>query len=173
ALGANRFRVMRQLLTESLLLAAGGGVLGFLLAVWLTSLTAAIKLPVDVPLAAELHVDVRGFAFEGRVSLASGLLFGFLPAWQASKTDLASALKNETSFGSPQRSRLKSSLIVLQVALSLVLLIGGALMLRALRQAQTISLGFDPERAVEMSFDLRLQGYQSAHGPHIQKRLLQ
>src|SRR5262249_23384049 len=119
------------------------------------------------------HVDVRVFAFAGLVSLATGLLFGLLPAWQASKTDLASALKNETSFGAPQRSRLKSSLIVLPVALSLVVLIGGALMLRALRQAQTINLGFDPERAVEMSFDLRLQGYESAQGREFQKLLLE
>ena len=172
ALGASRFRVMRQLLTESLLLAAGGGVLGFLMAVWLARLTVTIKLPIDVPLATELHVDIRVFIFAALISLATGLLFGLLPAWQTAKTDLAAALKNETSFGNPHRSRLKSGLIVLQVALSLVLLIGGGLMLRALRQAQTINLGFDPRRAVEMSFDLRLQGYDSAQGREFQKRLL-
>ncbi|MGH9937358.1 MAG: ABC transporter permease, partial [Blastocatellia bacterium] len=173
ALGANRFRVMRQLLTESLLLALAGGVLGFLLAVWLAKLTAAIKLPIDVPLATELQVDIRVFIFAGLVSLATGLLFGLLPAWQTTKTDLAQALKNDASFGSPHRSRLKSGLIVLQVALSLALLIGGGLMLRALRQAQTINLGFDPRRAVEMSFDLRLQGYDGAQGREFQKRLLE
>ena len=173
ALGANRFRVIRQLLTESLLLAVGGGVLGLLLAVWLARLTVKIKLPIDVPLSTELHVDIRVFVFACLVSLVTGLLFGLLPAWQATKTDLASSLKNETSFGSPQRSRLKNGLIALQVALSLVLLVGGGLMLRALRQAQTINLGFDPERAVEMSFDLRLQGYDSAQGREFQKRLLE
>src|SRR5262245_7129017 len=173
ALGANRFRVMRQLLTESLLLAACGGVMGLLLAVWLAKLIVTVKLPIDVPLATELHVDIRVFVFAGLISLATGLLFGLLPAWQATKTDLASSLKNETSFGGPQRSRLKSGLIVLQVALSLVLLVGGGLMLRALRQAQTINLGFDPQRAVEMSFDLRLQGYDSAQGREFQKRLLE
>src|SRR5215831_4507229 len=173
ALGANRFRVIRQLLTESLLLAAGGGVLGFLLAVWLAKLTAAIKLPIDVPLATELHVDIRVFIFACLVSLATGLLFGLLPAWQATKADLAQALKNDASFGSPHRSRLKSGLIVLQVALSLALLIGGGLMLRALRQAQTINLGYDPQRAAEMSFDLRLQGYDSGQGREFQKRLLE
>jgi predicted permease len=173
ALGASRFRLMRQLLTESLLLAAGGGVLGFLMAVWLARLTAAIKLPIDVPLATELHVDIRVFIFACLVSLATGLLFGLLPAWQATKADLAQALKNDASFGSPHRSRLKSGLIVLQVALSLALLIGGGLMLRALRQAQTIDLGYDPRRAIEMSFDLRLQGYDSAQGREFQKRLLE
>lgn len=173
ALGANRFRVMRQLLTESLMLAVSGGVLGFLLAVWLAKLTAAIKLPIDVPLATELHVDIRVFAFACLISLATGLMFGLLPAWQATKTDLASALKNDASFGSPHRSRLKNGLIVLQVALSLALLVGGGLMVRAMRQTQTINLGFDPQRAVEMSFDLRLQGYDSDQGREFQKRLLE
>jgi macrolide transport system ATP-binding/permease protein len=173
ALGANRFRVMRQLLTESLLLAAAGGVLGFLLAVWLAKLTAVIKLPIDVPLATELHVDIRVFAYACLISLGAGLLFGLLPAWQATKADLASALKNDASFGSPHRSRLKSGLIVLQVALSLALLVGGGLMARALQQAQTVNLGFEPQRAVEMSFDLRLQGYDSAQGREFQKRLLE
>ena len=165
ALGANRFRVIRQLLTESLLLAGGGGALGLLMAVWLTKLTAAIKLPIDVPLATELHVDIRVFVFAGLVSLGAGLLFGLLPALQATKTDLAQALKNDASFGSPHRSRLMSGLIVLQVALSLALLIGGGLMIRALRQAQTINLGYDPQGAIEMTFDLRLQGYEQRSGP--------
>ena len=173
ALGANRFRVMRQLLTESLLLSAAGGVLGFLLAVWLAKLTAAIKLPIDVPLATELHVDIRVFIFACLVSLGAGLLFGLLPAWQATKTDLGQALKNGASFGSPHRSRLKSGLIVLQVAVSLALLVGGGLMLRALRKAQNIDLGYDPRRAIEMSFDLRLQGYDSAKGREFQKSLLE
>src|SRR5262245_65745521 len=100
-------------------------------------------------------------------------MFGLLPAWKATKTDLAPALKSDASYGSPHRSRLRSGLIVLQVALSLALLIGGGLMLRALRQAQTINLGYDPQRAVEMSFDLRLQGYDSAQGREFQKRLLE
>jgi predicted permease len=173
ALGASRSRVMRQLLTESLLLAAGGGVLGFLLAVWLAKLTVAIKLPIDVPLATELQVDIRVFIFACLVSLGAGLLFGLLPAWHATKTDLSSALKSDASFSSFYRSRLKSSLIVLQVALSLALLIGGGLMLRALRQAQAINLGYDPQGAIEMSFDLRLQGYDSDQGREFQKRLLE
>jgi predicted permease len=173
SLGASRFRVMRQLLTESLLLAAGGGVLGLLLAVWLAKLTAAIKLPIDVPLATELQVDMRVFFFACLVSLGAGLLFGLLPAWQATKTDLVSALKSDASFSSLQRSRLKSGMIVLQVALSLSLLIGGGLMARALMQAQTINLGYDPQNVVELSFDLRLQGYDSSQGREFQKRLLQ
>jgi predicted permease len=173
ALGASRFRLLRRLLAESLLLATGGGVFGVLLAVWLAKMTATIKLPIDIPLATELHVDIRVFTFACLVSLGAGLMFGLLPAWQATKTDMAPALKSDASYGSPHRSRLRSGLIVLQVALSLALLIGGGLMLRALRQAQTIDLGYDPQRAVEMPFDLRLQGYDSAQGREFQKRLLE
>jgi putative ABC transport system permease protein len=173
ALGASRFRVIRQLLTESLLLALAGGVLGFLLAVWLAKLATALKLPIDVPVVTELQVDIRVFIYACLVSLGAGLLFGLLPAWQATKTDLSSVLKNDASFSSLHRSRLKSGLIIMQVALSLALLIGGGLMVRALLQAQTINLGYEPQRAIEMSFDLRLQGYDSAQGREFQKRLLQ
>jgi predicted permease len=173
ALGASRFRVVRQLLTESLLLALAGGVLGLLLAVWLVGLAQAFKLPLDLPLSLELYVDYRVFIFTGLISLVTGVLFGLLPAWQATKTDLAPALKGGVAFGRYRRSWLKNSLIVAQVALSLVLLVGGGLMVRALKQAQTVNLGFTPERAVEVSFDLRLQGYDEARGREFQKGVLE
>jgi predicted permease len=172
-LGASRARLVRQLLTESLLLACGGGALGLLLAFKLVGLAVAFKLPIDVPLTIDLHMDYRVFIFTCLISLATGVLFGLLPAWQATKTDLVPALKDEFSFGGYRRSWLKNSLIVFQVALSLVLLIGGGLMLRALRQAQTIELGFTPQHAGEVSFDLRLQGYDEARGKEFQKRLLE
>jgi predicted permease len=173
ALGASRARLVRQLLTESLLLACGGGALGLLLAFKLVGLAVGFKLPIDVPLTIDLHMDYRVFIFTCLISLATGVLFGLLPAWQATKTDLVPALKDEFSFGGYRRSWLKNSLIVFQVALSLVLLIGGGLMLRGLRQAQTIELGFTPQHAGEVSFDLRLQGYDEARGKEFQKRLLE
>lgn len=173
ALGASRFRLVRQLLTESVLLACAGGALGLLLAYRLAELVTAFKLPIDVPVAMTVQMDYRVFIFASLISLATGVLFGLLPAWQATKTDLVPALKDEVSFGGYRRSLLKNSLIVLQVALSLVLLIGGGLMLRALNQAQTIKLGFNPERAVEVSFDLRLQGYEEARGREFQKGLIE
>jgi predicted permease len=173
AVGASRLRLIRQLLTESILLAFGGGLLGLLLAAWLVKLASAIKLPENVPLVIDLHIDYRVFIFTGVLSFVTGVLFGLLPALQATKTDLVSALKDDLSFGGHRRSWLKSGLIVFQVALSLVLLIGGGLMLRALQQAQTIKLGFNPQNAVEVSFDLRLQGYDSAQGKEFQKRLLE
>ncbi|HSB09708.1 MAG TPA: ABC transporter permease [Blastocatellia bacterium] len=172
ALGASRFRLVRQLLTESVLLALAGGALGLLLAFRFVELVAAFKMPIDIPVAMNLQMDYRVFVFASLISLVTGVLFGLLPAWQATKTDLVPALKDEVSFGGYRRSWLKNSLIVLQVGLSLVLLIGGGLMLRALNQAQTIKLGFNPERAVEVSFDLRLQGYDEARGRELQRRLL-
>jgi macrolide transport system ATP-binding/permease protein len=173
ALGASRLRIIRQLLTESLLLAFGGGLLGLLLASWLVKLAVAIKLPIDIPLVIDLQIDYRVLIFTGVLSFVTGVLFGLLPALQAAKTDLVSALKDEVSFGGRRRSWLKSGLIVFQVALSLVLLIGGGLMLRALQQAQTVKLGFNPQNAVEVSFDLRLQGYDEARGKEFQKQLLE
>jgi predicted permease len=173
SLGASRARLVRQLLTESLLLSCGGGVLGLLLASRLVDLATAFKLPIDVPVAINLQLDYRVFIFTCLISLATGALFGLLPAWQATKTDLVPALKDEFAFGGYRRSWLKNSLIVFQVALSLVLLIGGGLMMRALQQAQTIELGFSPERAAEVSFDLRLQGYDDARGREFQRRLLE
>jgi predicted permease len=173
AVGASRLRIIRQLLTESLLLAFGGGLLGLLLASWLVKLAVAFKPPINVPLVIDLHIDYRVLIFTGALSFVTGVLFGLLPALQATKTDLISALKDEVSFGGHRHSWLKSGLIVFQVALSLVLLIGGGLMLRALQQAQTVKLGFNPQNAVEVSFDLRLQGYDEAQGKEFQKRLLE
>jgi len=173
ALGASRFRLVRQLLTESLLLACGGGALGLLPALWLVKLAMAFKMPLNIPLALDLSIDHRVFIFTCLLSLATGVLFGLLPALQATKTDLVSALKDEVSFGGHRRAWWKNSLIVLQIALSLVLLVGGGLTLRALQQANTIRLGFDPQHAFEVAFDLRLQGYESAQGKEFQKRLLE
>ena len=177
ALGASRFRLIRQLLTESLLLACAGGLLGLLPALWLVGLLKAFKLPPNVPVVFAIQVDYRVYVFTFLLSLATGVLFGLLPAWQATKTDLVPALKEEGRFSNQWRSYrstwLKSSLIVAQVALSLVLLVGGGLMVRALQQANTVKLGFEPQHAAELSFNLRLQGYDNAQGKEFQKRLLE
>lgn len=173
ALGASRLRIVWQLMTESLLLSLGSGALGLLLAYWLVSLAVAFKPPVDVPLFIDLHIDYRVLAFTCLISLITGVLFGLLPALQATKVDLLPALKDEPPSGESRRSRLKSSLIVLQVSLSLLLLVGGGLMLRALQRAQALDLGFNPQNAVEVSFDLRLQGYDAARSREFQKQLLE
>ncbi|MGH9840524.1 MAG: ABC transporter permease [Blastocatellia bacterium] len=173
ALGASRFQLIRQLLTESVLLGLAGGVLGLLMAFWLVDLAVAFKPPIDVPLNVDPRIDARVLAFTFLLSIATGVMFGLLPALQATKTDLVSALKDETPMGGARRSWWKSGLIVFQVALSLVLLVSGGLMLRGLQRAETLDLGFDPQNAVELSFDLRLQGYDRGSAREFQKRLLE
>lgn len=172
ALGAGRLRLVWQLLAESLLLAAIAGVCGCVFAYWLLQAAMRFKPPVDVPLLIDFHIDYRVLIFACFISLATGVLFGLAPALQATKVDLQTGLKDETPLSGFRRSWFKSGLIVFQVALSLVLLVGGGLMLRALQQAQTMNLGFRPENAVEASFDLRLQGYDDARGLEFQDRLL-
>jgi predicted permease len=173
ALGASRLRLVRQLMAESMLLALVSGAVGLLFAYWLVRAAVGLKPPVDVPLAIDLHLDYRVLAFTCAVSLLTGVLFGLLPAWQATQVDLLPALKDETASGGLRRSWWKGGLIVLQVALSLVLLVGGGLMLRALQRAQSLDLGFEPKKALEVSFDMRLQGYDAARGREFQKQLLE
>jgi predicted permease len=173
ALGASRLRLVRQLLTESVILSVGGGILGLVLAFWLVNMAVNFTPPVDIPLTINLYIDYRVLIFTCIVSIITGLVFGLLPALQATKTDLVPALKDEMAFGGHRRSWWKGGLIVLQIALSLVLLISGGLMMRGLQQAQNINLGFNTQNAIEVSFDLRLQGYNEDRGREFQKRLLE
>jgi macrolide transport system ATP-binding/permease protein len=173
SLGAGRLPLVRQLLTESLLLSMAAGLLGLLIAAWLVSLLEQVKLPIDVPVAVDLPIDRRVLLFNMLLSAFTGVFFGLLPALQATKADLLTALKDSGTAAPGRESTWKKGLIVMQVAVSLVLLIGGGLMLRALSRAQTIPLGFTPERAAEVSFDLRLQGYPPAAWPDLQQRLLE
>src|SRR6266540_108251 len=166
AIGAGRWRLVRQLLTESVALAALGGAFGLALAYWLVDAVMAFKPPLDIPLTTELHLDARVLLFTIAVSLLTGVVFGLLPALQATKPELVPALKDETSIGGYRRSWLRSGLVVMQVALSLVLLICAGLVLRGLQNAQRLSPGMVAQGAVEMSFDLGLQGYD---GPRIQQ----
>lgn len=172
ALGASRARLVRQLLVESVLLSLAGGALGSLLARWATGLASAYRPPMDVPANFALAIDTRVWLFALGLSALTGVVFGLLPALRASRTNLVSALKHEAAVGSPRASWLKNGLAVFQIALSLVLLVGGGLMLRSLRESETIRLGLDPNNAVAVSFDLRLQGYEAAQGRDAERRLL-
>ncbi|MGH9818205.1 MAG: ABC transporter permease, partial [Candidatus Acidiferrales bacterium] len=163
---------MRQLLTESTLLALGGGLLGMLPALWPLRFNLQMRPPADFPIALDVHWDYRVLAFVFFITLVTGILFGLLPALQATKTDVAPVLKSGQL---PDRRRgwVWGSLIAAQVALSLVQLTGAGLMVRALRQAGTLELGFDPHGAIELGFDLRMQGYDPARGREIQKQVLE
>jgi macrolide transport system ATP-binding/permease protein len=174
AMGANRFRLIRQLLTESILLSFIGGVLGLLLALWMINLLLAFKPPIDFPLSIDIAVDWRVLVFSLLVSIITGAIFGLAPALQATRPALVTALKESAvQGGGSRRSRLRNVLVVLQIALSLVVLIGGGLVLRTLQQLQTMNPGFNPQNALIMSFDVGLQGYDRAHGEQFYRHLVE
>ena len=155
SLGAGRGRLIRQLLTESLLLAAAGGAAGLLLAVWGSEALLAL-VPGRLPRAAEAALDGRVLGFTLAASLLTGILFGLAPALQASKPDLTAALKEGgRSVGAGRRaSRTRSALIVAQVATAFVLLVGAGLLVNSLLRLQRIEPGFDPERMLSFRVSL-------------------
>jgi predicted permease len=173
ALGASRARLVRQLLTESIVLSLAGGAFGLLLATWINGLVGAIKLPTDIALFFDLRIDWRVLAFTLIVAIATGIIFSLLPALQSSKPDVVPALKDETSLGGFRRSRLRNSLVVVQVALSLVLLVCAGLIVRGLQAAQRMHPGFNPQNAVALSFDLGLQGYDEQRGRAFQRDVVE
>jgi putative ABC transport system permease protein len=148
ALGATRQRVMRQLVTESLLLSAIGGVLGVVLALWLTDLLARTAAD-SIPRALEIGMDARALAFALGVSAACGLLFGLAPAWQAARFDVGSALKQEGRGGSASgRKRALAVFAAAEIALALILLVGAGLLLATFRNLRHVDAGFDPSNVV-------------------------
>jgi predicted permease len=173
AIGASRFRLLRQLLTESILLSMLGGGLGLLLAYWLVNAMQTFKPPMDVPISTELHLDYRVFIFAVSVSLFTGVLFGLLPALQSTSPDLVPALKDEISIGGYRKSRLRQSMVVLQITVSLVLLVCAGLVLRGLQRAQYLNPGFVPQNAIKISYDLVLQGYDEARIKSFNRQLLE
>jgi predicted permease len=173
ALGAGRGRLIRQLLTESVILSVLGGIGGVFLAFWLIDLSLAFRPPINFPLTIHLTLDFRVLAFSFAVSLITGIIFGLAPALQSTKADLVPALKDEASVAGYRRSYLRSSLLVAQIALSLVLLVAAGLVIRALQQVRALDPGFDPRNGVMMSIDLGLQGYDQAHGANFQRQMIE
>ena len=154
ALGADRRRVIRQLLTESLLLGLGGGLLGLLLAWW--GAAALIRLiPEDVPRLAEINIDGRVFGFTLLISVVTGVVFGLAPALQASKVELTEAIKEGSrGSGAGGRGRLRGALVVAEIAIALMLLIGAGLLLQTFRRLQQVDLGFDTHNILTATVEL-------------------
>src|SRR5215470_15343199 len=172
SIGASRGRIVRQLLTESVTLAVAGGLVGMALAQWIIDSIMALKPPIEIPITLELHVDWRVLVFSMIVSVITGVLFGLVPALQATKPDLVPALKDVASQSGVRRSLLRNGLVVTQVAVSLLLLIAAGLTLRALQRLRALNPGFNPENALMMNFDLSLQGYDADAGAQLRKQLL-
>ncbi len=172
ALGASRGRLVRQLLTESMLLALIGGVVGILPTFWPIRFSVQMKPPADFPMVLDVKWDYTVLAFGFFVTLLTGVLFGLLPALQSTSPRVSPAL-NSGRLPGKSRNRLWNGLIAAQVGLSLVLLTGAGLMVRALSQVRNLELGYDPEGAVEVGFDLRMQGYTTERGREFQRQTLE
>ncbi len=163
ALGATPGRLIRQLLTESVLLALGGGVLGVLVAFWSADFLVALS-PIQFPSFVKLALDARVLGFSLLISVLTGVLFGLAPALQAARPALNEVLKDSArgSSGGLGRSRLLGSLVVAEIALALVLLVGAGLMIRSMQRLQSVDPGFASDRLLAMRFNLPVQKYPRA-----------
>ncbi len=174
SLGAGRFRLIRQLLTESILLALLAGSAGLLVARWGIRLLQSFTPPANLPIYATIEIDTSVLIFALLLSVATGVLFGLTPALQASNPALVAALKDETVRfdGAHGHARIRGLLVIAQVALSLILLIAATLFVEALNRAKNINPGFEPEHVLAASFDLSLNGYSADRARAFEKDLL-
>src|SRR5262245_31467401 len=174
ALGASRLRLIRQLLTESMLLAFIGGALGLLLAWWGNGFLLALVGSGRDPVILKLTLGARVLGFTAAASLLAGVLFGLAPAWRATRVDLTPALKDSArGSGGGSRSGLGKTLVVVQVALSLLLLIGAGLFARSLGKLKNLDAGFNTENVLLVSTDPRMIGYQGRQIADLYKRMLE
>ena len=169
ALGASRWRLMRLLLTESLLLAVMGGVVGLLLAVSLPPILFSV-IP-EIGLDIDFKPNATVFAYMFLISLITGVVFGLAPAIQSTKPNLTDALKSTRNNTRSSRPYLRNLLVIGQVAVSLVLLIGAGLLVRGLQQAQSTDLGFQQRNLLVLSLDPTTQGYDEARAATLYAQL--
>jgi predicted permease len=164
ALGSGRYRLMRQLLTESVLLALMGGAAGLLVAYWLADALATFIATGGMPLSIQVSPDTRVLAFTTVVCFASALVFGLVPAWQATRTEIGTALKgsSRTQTGGRQRQRFSRVMLVSQVALSLLLLVGAGLLARSLANLHRLDPGLRLQNVLMLEVHMedleRIQG---------------
>lgn len=166
AMGADRRRLVRQLLTESLVLAVAGAALGLLIAYWGTQWLWSMRPPNFPADAVDLGFDWRVFAFTGGVSIGAALVFGLIPAWRATRVDLAQVLRaaGRSGHGDGSTHRLLKSLVVVEVTLAVVAVAGAGLFLRSLQSAQQIDPGFESERLLVLGINLPEREYPQERG---------
>ncbi len=162
ALGAGRFRIVRQMITESVLLALVGGTLGTLLAIWGVDLLIALSAD-NIPSTAHVRIDGTVLGFTLLISLLTGVLFGLAPALRTMKLNLSESLKEggRSSSEGAGRNRTRSVLVVIESAVTVVLLVGAGLLVRSLIQLQNTSPGFDAHNVLTMRVDLSRQKYST------------
>jgi macrolide transport system ATP-binding/permease protein len=173
ALGAARIRMIRQLLTESVLLALLGGVAGVLLGYWGSSALGSINVQTDLPVHFDFGFDWRVFGFATAAALLTGIIVGIVPAVRASRGNLSAILHEGGRGVVGGKNRLRSTLVVVQVAGSLMLLIIAGLFTRSLAQAQRTDLGFKPDHVLNLLMDPNEIGYNQAQTHDFYKNLLQ
>ncbi|MGH7498420.1 MAG: ABC transporter permease, partial [Gemmatimonadales bacterium] len=163
ALGASRWRLVRQVMAEAIVLAVAGGILGLLVASWSVDALIALK-PAGIPRLDEISIDSRVLAFTLLVSIVVGLAFGLAPALVAAANDPAESFRGEGkgSSGSRRRSRFRAGLVVTQISLALVLLVGSALLIVSVRRLAGVDPGFKPEGAVSFQFTIPSAKYEDA-----------
>ncbi len=167
ALGASRGRLIRQSVTESLILSAFGGLGGVLLGIWACGLLESIRLHVDFPIRLNFSVDWKVFAYALGLALLSGVLVGIIPAIRAFHTNINENLHQSSTRGSSSgawQRRLRGTLVIGQIGMSAVLLIIAGLFVHSLRNAQQMYLGFNPDHLLNMSMDLHQIGYDEVRG---------
>ena len=161
AMGASRVRLTRQVLVESTLLAGMSGCVALVLAYWTAPLLMSLK-PSSLPIKIEVPSDWRVIAFTLVASLVAGIVFGLAPALRSARADLTPALKSDSYAGGYQKSRLRTALVIGQVATCAVLLVGAVLCVRSLLNAQSIDPGFDVKRVAVATIDPGSLGYDEA-----------
>ncbi|MGH9747203.1 MAG: ABC transporter permease [Candidatus Acidiferrales bacterium] len=173
ALGAGRARVVRQLLTESMLLAGFAGIFGVMIAAWGSALLVRLS-PQDFSRAAEIHTDGWVLAFSVGLSLLTGLVFGLAPAVQITRSNLVDALKEGSlsSTAGIHRHQLRSALVILEIAFALVLLVSSGLLIRSLVRLQNVNPGFDPHNVLAADLDLPGQKYTNAKQDQFARELM-
>jgi predicted permease len=164
ALGAERSRLVRQMLTESVLLALLGGALAIPLAAGAAALIARFQPPVPIDLGLAVSPDWRVLVFTFVVAIVTGAVFGLIPALRASRPDLVPALKDAGSSAHKRGFELRNVLVVVQIAVSIVLVVAGALMVRSISAAAKVPLGFDVDRTAYFSLALEMNGYDRVRG---------
>src|SRR5207302_860528 len=173
AIGAGRGRVVRQVLTETLVLSLAGGGAGYLLASFLSSALSRWRAPMDFPVQWNVTVDWRVFLFALAGSIVAAGLFGSAPAWHASGTDPNATLRGLSTTWGRSRLAFRDVLVVIQVALCFVLVSASFLSLRGLQQAFKLNLGFEPQHVSTAAFELNLAGYSEERGRAFQRQALE